>query len=142
MEEEEHRKYHKRLIYVFIVILLVLFGGAIFYHYVEGWRYLDALYFSSYTLTTVGYGDFVPKTDLGKIFTIIYVFLGVGMALYGLSLLASHFVEVREEFWLKQIGKIKFQYHTKGIWERLRSIFNFDRQALVSEHQHSIKKKK
>ena len=70
IEEEEHKKFHRRLIYVFVIIMLLLFGGATIYHYIEGWRFLDALYFTSYTLTTVGYGDITPKTDIGKIFTI------------------------------------------------------------------------
>ena len=120
MTEEEHKDYHRRLLYIFIVIILFLFGGATFYHLQERWKYLDALYFSAYTMTTVGYGDFVPKTDLGKIFTIFYVFAGVGIALYGLSLLSAHFVEIREEFWLQQIGKIKFRHRTISFWEKIR----------------------
>ena len=125
-EEEEHRLYHRRIIYAIIVILIFLFGGALFYHYVEGWRYLDAVYFSAYTITTVGYGDITPKTDPGKIFTIFYVFAGVGIALYGLSIIASHFVEIREEFWLEQIGKIKIKHRTLTFWEKLRSHLFFE----------------
>ena len=57
----------------------VLAAGATFYHFVEGWRWLDSLYFSVITLATVGYGDFSPKTDAGKIFTMLYVFIGIGL---------------------------------------------------------------
>ena len=53
--------------------------GSIFYHFAEGWRWLDSIYFSVISLTTVGYGDFSPKTDIGKIFTIFYVILGIGL---------------------------------------------------------------
>ena len=34
------------------------------------------------TITTVGYGDFTPKTDIGKIFTIIFAIIGVATWLY------------------------------------------------------------
>ena len=141
LEEEEHKRYHKRIVYTLMVIMLFLFGGAIFYHLVEGWRYLDALYFSAATMTTVGYGDITPKTVAGKIFTIIYVFTGVAIALYGLSLIASHFVEVREEFWLERLGRIKLKYHPKSFWERIKSLLNFESAKLVKEYEESVRKK-
>ena len=140
IEDEEHRRYHKRLLYVFIVITLLLFGGATFYHLVEGWRYLDAIYFSAYTITTVGYGDFVPKTDAGKVFTIIYVFAGVGIVLYGLSIMASHFVEVREEFWLEKLGNIRLRHHTETFWGKLKKVFGFEPGKIVKEYENSRKK--
>ena len=122
IEEAEHRLYHKKILYVVVVILLFLFGGATFYHYIEEWRYLDALYFSAYTMTTVGYGEFVPKTDMGKIFTIFYMFAGVAIALYGLSIMASHFVESREEFWLEKIGNIKIRHRAQNFWGKAKNI--------------------
>ena len=141
MEEEEHKKFHRRLAYVFILIGIVLFGGATFYHYAENWRYLDAVYFSAYTMTTIGYGDFVPKTDIGKIFSIFYMFAGVGIALYGLSLLASHFVEVREEFWLENLGKMKIKHNTKTFWGKLMDFFNFESGALIKQYERAFRKK-
>lgn len=142
MEEEEHKQYHKRIIYVLIVILIVFFGGATFYHYVENWRYLDSLYFAAATMTTVGYGDITPKTDAGRIFTIFYLFTGVGMALYGLSLMASHFVEVREEFWLGQIGKIRIKHHTETFWGRIKKLFTYESKELTKEYEKNVRSRK
>jgi voltage-gated potassium channel len=53
--------------------------GTTFYHFVEHLRWVDSYYFSVITLATVGYGDIVPKTDAGKIFTTIYILVGVGI---------------------------------------------------------------
>jgi len=61
------------------VTLGVLFLGSVFYHQVEGWRWLDSFYFCFITLATVGYGDFTPKTDAGKLFTIFYILIGIGL---------------------------------------------------------------
>lgn len=140
MEVEEHKNFHRRIIYITLIIFIFLFGGATYYHYIEEWRYLDALYFTSYTLTTVGYGDIVPKTDAGKIFTIFYVFAGVGMVLYGLSIIASHFVEVREEFWLERLNKIRI-HHPKTFFEKLTGFFNFESDKLVEGYEKSDKRK-
>lgn len=144
MEEEEHKKFHRRIIYIFIVIMLILFGGATFYYYVEELRYIDALYLSAATMTTVGYGDITPKTDMGKLFTIFYVFAGVGIALYGLSVIASHFAEVREEFWLERIGRLRVKHHTQTFWGKLKNffdLFNYDKKSLVKQYTPNNKRK-
>jgi voltage-gated potassium channel len=51
--------------------------GTLFYHWVEGWNFLDSIYFCVVSLGTVGYGDFTPKTPIGKIFTIVYLINGI-----------------------------------------------------------------
>ncbi len=68
------------------IVIIILIWGMFFYHHVEGWRYLDAIYFCSTTLAAVGYGDFLPRTDLGKIFTIFYQFIGIPFFVYTTSL--------------------------------------------------------
>jgi hypothetical protein len=58
---------------------LVLVIGTIFYARFEEWSLLDSFYFSVTTLATVGYGDFSPTTAPTKIFTVAYLFVGLGL---------------------------------------------------------------
>ncbi|MFN0049431.1 MAG: potassium channel family protein, partial [Cytophagales bacterium] len=67
---------YRNLLFTTIVILGI---GTVFYHFAENWSWIDALYFCVVTLTTIGYGDFSPRTELGKIFTIGYILLGIGI---------------------------------------------------------------
>ncbi|MGK2877533.1 MAG: potassium channel family protein [Solirubrobacterales bacterium] len=60
---------------------LLLLSGVIFYCLIEKWTFVDSLYFCVTTLTTVGFGNPAPSTDLGKLFTVFFVLSGVGMFL-------------------------------------------------------------
>ena len=75
---------------LFWSVVTILLSGTWFYHAVEGWSWLDAFYFSVITLTTVGYGDFSPQTAVGKIFTVVYIVLGLGVLSSFLLLLANY----------------------------------------------------
>jgi voltage-gated potassium channel Kch len=63
------------------LVLVTLLGGTIFYSLEEGWSVVDAFYFSVTTLTTVGLGDLSPQTAIGKLFTVVYIFAGIGIIL-------------------------------------------------------------
>lgn len=82
---------------LFVLVLVTLAAGTLFYWQIEGWTLLDAFYFSSITLTTVGYGDISPVTDAGKLFTVFYLFTGIGLIVAFLNAVANAAVEQREE---------------------------------------------
>jgi len=65
---------------MFLSILLLI--GTVFYISVEKLSPINAFYFSGATLTTLGYGDIVPTTDAGKIFSVFYAIMGVFVIFY------------------------------------------------------------
>jgi hypothetical protein len=69
-------------LYISVALLVILYVvGTIFYHKTEGWSYLNCIYFITITIATVGYGDLVPTTDLGKMFTVFIILIGVSIFL-------------------------------------------------------------
>lgn len=79
-----------------LVLAGLLLTGTIFYSRIEHWKPLDALYFCVVMLATVGFGDLTPKTDLGKAFTILYIFVGVGILASFITLLATYSQKKRD----------------------------------------------
>ncbi|TCI61103.1 MULTISPECIES: potassium channel family protein [Exiguobacterium] len=82
---------------LFSLASLTILSGTLFYTRFEDMRWLDALYFSVITLTTIGYGDFVPTTDIGKVFTIGYVITGVGIMVGFITQVFNHLQQARLE---------------------------------------------
>ena len=80
------------------LVVVTLMGGTIFYSLEEGWSVVDAFYFSVTTLTTVGLGDLTPKTTIGKLFTVVYIFAG-------LSIILGFIETVAKETLRRQVGR-------------------------------------
>ncbi|MBN1786015.1 MAG: two pore domain potassium channel family protein [Candidatus Methanofastidiosa archaeon] len=78
-----------------------LLMGTVFYRIVEGWGWGNSLYFSVITLTTVGYGDYSPQTGLGRLFTIFYLVIGIGLLLAFVNVIAKRKLEILDK---RQVG--------------------------------------
>ncbi|KAI1327400.1 voltage-gated potassium channel [Xylariaceae sp. FL0255] len=60
-----------------ILFLAYLLLGALIFSHIEGWFYLDTVYWANVTLFTVGFGDFFPETNLGRGLLIPYALIGI-----------------------------------------------------------------
>ena len=75
------------------LLLAVVAFGVLGYMVVEGWSFLDALYMTVTTMTTVGFREVHPLSDGGRVYTIFVVLFGVGVALYILTTVVQILVE-------------------------------------------------
>jgi len=71
----------------------VIIVGVVGYQIIEGWNFLDAIYMTVTTITTVGYREVHELSDGGRIFSIFLMLGGVGGAFYALSGVVGYVVE-------------------------------------------------
>jgi len=85
----------RKLAIAIIVLLSMLLMGTIGFHYLEGWGFLESFYATVVTLSTVGYGDFLPRSKEGMLFTVFLIIVGVGTMLYTIGLVTETMIEGR-----------------------------------------------
>ena len=81
---------------IFLLAATILGLGTLFYWRFEHWSLVDSFYFSVVTLATVGFGDLHPTTTFSKLFTALYVIVGVGILVAFYSRLALRILAARE----------------------------------------------
>ena len=90
--------------------------GTVTYKYLEGWTWIQSFYFSVVTITTVGYGDLYPTTDVTRLLTALYILLGVAIALACLHIIGRRYIEERARAILEiqtRIEKRRDDRHSK-----------------------------
>jgi voltage-gated potassium channel len=107
------------IITVLITIAIILFGSWGFMA-IEGWDFLDSLFMTVITLTTVGFGEVHQLSPVGRLYTIFLVFSGVGFLGYAGGLLIQYMIEGRIRIILgrrrldKKITRLKNHYIVCG----------------------------
>jgi voltage-gated potassium channel len=120
-----------------MIIAAMIVIGAVGFRTIEGYSWLDSIYISVQTVTTVGYGDLTPASASGRIFSIFLMLTGVGTVLYALTVLAQAVIqsEMVEAFdfrrKLKEMEKMDGHYIVCGAGRVGRRIIrNLQRQKL------------
>lgn len=86
-----------RIAVLVATLALILLAGTIFFRWAEGWSWTDSYFFAVVTLSTVGYGNLVPDTNIGKIGTTVFIFVGLGVFAAVIQQIAFFTFASREE---------------------------------------------
>ena len=82
-----------------ISLIILLFAyGIIGSHFIMGLNLVDSIYYSVVTMATVGYGDYIPMTNLQKIFATTLALGGVGLLAYVFNVILTNFQERMSRF--------------------------------------------
>jgi voltage-gated potassium channel len=90
---------HKIIVFLLSVFTTVIIMGTIMY-LVEGpdngyTSIPRSIYWSIVTMTTVGYGDIAPKTDLGQFFAAVLMIMGYGVIAVPTGIVSAEMVSMK-----------------------------------------------
>ena len=92
-------------LYIFLAVatIIIIFGAVLIYSVEHGQpnsqinSWTDAIWWTTVTVTTVGYGDVVPVTDEGRFIAMFYMFFGITILGVALSIISTRYINKQRE---------------------------------------------
>lgn len=75
--EQGYWRIRQDLVAASLALSGLILGGTLGYRFIEGWNWLDSVYMTIITLSTVGFGETLPLSNNGRLFTIALILAGV-----------------------------------------------------------------
>ena len=145
----------KRLLFALLAVFFVVLAGSLGYFILLGGkpRFMDCIYMTVISLTTVGYGEILEiRGNIPvEIFTMILITFGMGIILYGISSLTAMIIEgelsgvLRKNKMEKQIAKLSNHYVVCGGGETGRHVVtellkNREQVVLIEQSEENIER--
>jgi voltage-gated potassium channel len=86
-------KNYSPFLFPLLLLLTIIFTGALFYHFHESARWVDAFYMTVITVATVGFGEIFPLSDTGRIFTAFLILSSFGIFAYSVSSITKFVID-------------------------------------------------
>ncbi len=112
--------WERQIAKIIVLLLAVVAFGVTGFITIEGWSFLDALYMTVITLSTVGFNEVHPLTPRGRVFVIVLTVIGVGAFFYIITgiaefIVAGHFAGAIGRIRMKkEIDRLKNHYIVCG----------------------------
>lgn len=87
------REINRSFLKASFLAVLIIFIGIFGYMYIEDYSLINAVYMTFITITTVGFSEVHPLSDMGKIFTICLICFSLGIIGYSLTTFGRYIVD-------------------------------------------------
>ena len=104
----------RKFVIIVLAVLVIIMTGVVGYMALLDVGFLDALYMTVITISTVGYGEVGVMTDTAKLFSIFIIFAGLTAVGYGVSTLVSYFFE----------GELRAAWRKKRMEDKIQGLKN------------------
>src|SRR5665648_906575 len=90
MVHKKHTLFHKynniecmpKAVTALILLVVILSFGTFGYMFLEHTSFMDSLFMTMITISTIGYGEVFPLDTKGRIFTMVLILVGVGFVMF------------------------------------------------------------
>ena len=86
------KHFRNELLLAAFLFLLLLTTGTLSFHYSQNYPWIDALYMTVITVTTVGFGEVHPLNDTGKLLTIFLILTSIVIYAYTITVITEYVV--------------------------------------------------
>lgn len=87
------KEINRRVFKIIGLFVIVIGGGTFGYMYLEDYSFINSMYMTFITVTTVGFAEVMPLSDTGKIFTIFLICSSLGVIGFIVSSFGKYIVE-------------------------------------------------
>ena len=108
------RIFQSKILGALFLLLVVFFGGVVGYRVISGYSWVDSLYMTVITITTVGYGEVQPLSPNEKIFTSIFILSSIFIVGYAISVITEYLLSKNN------IGNLR----EKKVHKKIKSMSN------------------
>ncbi|MEA3478668.1 MAG: NAD-binding protein [Bacteroidota bacterium] len=131
------------------MLLIIIVAGITGYMLIEGDGFLNALYMTIITISTVGFGEIHELSIAGKTFTIILILSSFGTYAYAISIITTYFVESKLSLWIIKGSKgkstiKKMEKHViicgfgRNGQQAAEELKIFNKSAVIIENDHDL----
>lgn len=145
------RLLQNRILVAMLLLLLVFAAGVVGFKYISAYSWIDALYMTVITITTVGFGEVQPLNDTDKIFTSILILSSIFIVGYAITVISEYILSannignLRQKRRQRMIDQMKNHIVVCGYGrngqQAVQKLMAYERTFVVIEHDQEVVEK-